>query len=36
MENSYNEIKNEVQEFINKFENDKELTTILDKYYLSY
>ncbi len=33
MENSYNEIKNEVQEFINKFENDKELTTILDKYY---
>lgn len=33
MVNSYDEIKNEVQEFINKFENDNELITVLDKYY---
>ncbi|WP_158730422.1 MULTISPECIES: hypothetical protein [unclassified Flavobacterium] len=33
MKNSYDELKSEVQEFINKFENDNELTTGLDKYY---
>ena len=33
MENSYNEIKIEIQEFLAEIEKDEDLSKILDKYY---
>jgi hypothetical protein len=33
MENSYNEIKLEIQEFLTEIEKDENLSKILDKYY---